>query len=108
MFRLERKVETMENKENSTGGKPPQKKGVVNSFIIGVLGGVSAIYLFNPGAGWIELINDNIPIIGNLDEAAAAALLISCLAYFGLDLGNFFGKAKQSESTEKTEDVIDV
>ena len=98
----------MENKENSTENNPPQKKGIANSFIIGVLGLVSAIYLFNPGAGWIELINDNIPIIGNLDEAAAAALLISCLAYFGMDLGNFFGKAKKTESTEKTDDVIDV
>ncbi len=98
----------MENKENPTEKEPPQKKGIANSFIIGVLGAVSAIYLFNPGAGWIELINDNIPIIGNLDEAAAAALLISCLAYFGFDLGNFFGKAKETESTEKSDDVIDV
>lgn len=101
----------MENKENQTEQIPPQKKKPMNSLIIGGLGVVSAIYLFNPGAGWIELINDNIPIIGNLDEAAAAALLISCLAYFGFDVANFFGKAGKNEkagSTEKSDDVIDV
>jgi uncharacterized membrane protein YkvA (DUF1232 family) len=34
------------------------------------------LYLINPGAGVIELIPDNIPGIGNLDEAGATALLI--------------------------------
>ncbi len=99
----------MENKENQTEKNPPQKKGFVNSFIVGVLGAVSAVYLFNPGAGFIELIPDNIPIIGNLDEAAAAALLISCLAYFGCDLGSLFGKAgKNPASKSAGDDVIDV
>ena len=36
-------------------------------------GVVAALYLANIGAGVIELIPDNIPIIGNLDEAAATA-----------------------------------
>ncbi|MGF1678209.1 MAG: hypothetical protein ACFCUX_03330 [Candidatus Methylacidiphilales bacterium] len=36
----------------------------------------SVMYLLNPGAGWIEFIPDNIPVIGNLDEAAFTAMLI--------------------------------
>ena len=50
------------------------------------------MYLFNIGAGFIELIPDNIPLMGNLDEAGAAALLIMCLSYFGIDLTNIFKK----------------
>ena len=37
------------------------------------------IYIANPGMGVIELIPDNIPFIGNLDEAGATALLIKCV-----------------------------
>ncbi len=33
------------------------------------------IYILNPGAGVIEFIPDNIPLIGNLDEGAAFMLL---------------------------------
>lgn len=99
----------MENKENQTEKNPPQKKSLVNSVIVGAIGAFSAVYLFNPGAGFIELIPDNIPIIGNLDEAAAAAMLISCLAYFGLDIGSLFGKAgKKPKSKSEGDDVIDV
>ena len=32
---------------------------------------VAVVYLLNPAAGILELIPDNIPIIGNLDEVAA-------------------------------------
>lgn len=71
-------------------------KNLLNSVIVGGLGLVSAIYLFNPGAGFLELIPDNIPVIGNLDEAAAVTILISCLAYFGVDLGSLFGRKTDS------------
>lgn len=33
------------------------------------------VYLLNPGAGFVELIPDNLPIFGNLDEGAAALLI---------------------------------
>lgn len=36
----------------------------------------SVVYLINPTAGVFEFIPDNIPLIGNLDEAGATALLI--------------------------------
>jgi hypothetical protein len=36
----------------------------------------SVIYLANPTGGFIEFIPDNMPIIGNLDEAGATMLLM--------------------------------
>ncbi|MDF1563954.1 MAG: DUF1232 domain-containing protein [Deltaproteobacteria bacterium] len=48
--------------------------------LILLLGGLlGAVYLLNPGAGVIELIPDALPVVGNLDEAAAIGLLISCV-----------------------------
>jgi uncharacterized membrane protein YkvA (DUF1232 family) len=43
---------------------------------------VGVIYLLNPSAGFIELIPDNLPVVGNLDEAGATALLLWGLAQF--------------------------
>jgi uncharacterized membrane protein YkvA (DUF1232 family) len=62
---------------------------IIKHLIVISFGLVSAVYLFNPGAGIIDIIPDNIPVVGNLDEAAATLLLINCLAYFGLDLNHF-------------------
>jgi hypothetical protein len=59
---------------------------------VAAVGFVSVIYLINPGAGFIEFIPDNAPLVGNLDEAAATALLLACLSYFGLDLTKAFGR----------------
>ena len=61
-------------------------------FLLGLL---SFIYLLNPTAGFFELIPDNIPLIGNLDEAAAMTLLLMCLRYFGHDLPNIFNRNRQ-------------
>lgn len=91
-------------KEETIQGEMKEKRNLISSIIVAGLGAFSAFYLFNPGAGVVELIPDNIPFIGNLDEAAAAGLLISCLAYFGVDLGGFFGRKEK-----KAEDgIIDV
>jgi len=59
-----------------------------------LLGVVSLIYILNPTAGFFELIPDNIPIIGNLDEAAAVTILLMCLRYFGYELPDFFNPKK--------------
>lgn len=40
---------------------------------------LSALYLINPTAGIIELIPDNLPLLGNLDEAGATILLLKSL-----------------------------
>ena len=45
---------------------------------------ISGIYLLNFTMGIFEL-PDNLPIVGNLDEALAAALFLSALKYFGID-----------------------
>lgn len=60
-----------------------------------ILGLFSLVYLLNPTAGIFELIPDNFPLIGNLDEAAAATLLLMCLRYFGYDLPEIFKPDKK-------------
>ena len=40
---------------------------------------MAGVYLLNPTAGVLELLPDNLPVLGNLDEGAAAALLIFCV-----------------------------
>ena len=63
---------------------------------------VSTFWLLNFTMGIVE-IPDALPIVGNLDEAAAAAMLFSCLRYLGIDILPF-GRKKQIETRE----VIDV
>ncbi|MFM2032876.1 MAG: hypothetical protein RLZZ297_1641 [Chloroflexota bacterium] len=53
--------------------KPPSR---VPTFVLFISAVFSVIYLVNPTAGIIEFIPDNIPFIGNLDEAGATALLM--------------------------------
>ncbi len=66
----------------------------MKKFGIFLLGLFCLIYLLNPGAGIFELIPDNLPLIGNLDEAAAVATLLMCLNYFGIALPDFFSRDK--------------
>lgn len=61
----------------------------MKSFAYAVLGAASALYLSNLGAGVIELAPDNLPLVGNLDEAVATLLLLRSLGHFG------FGPLKQ-------------
>ena len=58
-----------------------------------ILGILSLFYILNPGAGIFELIPDNIPFLGNLDEATAVIILLACLRYLGIDLGNIFKRS---------------
>lgn len=52
----------------------------------------TTLYLINPTFGVFELIPDNLPIIGNLDEVAATGFLLSALKYLGFDFTNFFSR----------------
>ena len=65
--------------------------------IVAFIGVLSLIYIINPGAGIIEFIPDNIPFFGNLDEATAVVILLSCLRYFGIDLANLFKRKPRIE-----------
>ena len=63
---------------------------MIKNILVALTGIISLLYLINPGMGVFELIPDNLPVIGNLDEAGAAVLLIAALKYFGVDLTRFF------------------
>jgi hypothetical protein len=63
----------------------------MKKFVVGGIGILAGLYLLNPGFGLFEFIPDNIPLAGNLDEGTAAFLILSALAYFGLDLRDVFG-----------------
>jgi len=53
---------------------PPSVRGIPR-WIVFFGGVVGFIYMLNPTAGLIELIPDNIPIVGNLDEGVAMLLI---------------------------------
>ena len=74
----------------------------MKNIIIILLGIISLLYLLNPTAGIFELIPDNLPFVGNLDEAGAAALLIMCLRYFGLDLTKIFKKSTKNKDNNNS------
>ena len=71
----------------------------MKKIVVFCLGLLSALYILNPTAGLFEIIPDNLPVIGNLDEAAAVALLLMCLKYFGIDLPNIFRRGETDEKT---------
>lgn len=56
--------------------------------IVRMIGALLAIvagglYILNPGMGVLELLPDNAPLVGNLDEAGATALLLWGLHQLG-------------------------
>jgi hypothetical protein len=62
--------------EKSTGPltTPPSRRGIP-SWLTYLAALIGIIYILNPTAGLIELIPDNIPLVGNLDEGAAFLLM---------------------------------
>jgi hypothetical protein len=77
-----------------TATEVPMKKILV--FAVGLL---ATLYILNPTAGVFEILPDNLPIVGNLDEAAAVVLLLMCLKYFGIDLPNLFRRGSVDDKT---------
>ena len=75
----------------------------LKSLLVFFVGLLATFYLVNPGAGVFELIPDNLPLVGNLDEAGATALLLACLRYFGVDPISLFSRRRKQEGP-----VIDV
>ncbi|MBI4974059.1 DUF1232 domain-containing protein [Candidatus Roizmanbacteria bacterium] len=63
----------------------------MKKIVVAIIGILSFLYLLNPGLGIFEIIPDNFPLIGNLDESVATFFVFSSLAYFGLDLRDVFG-----------------
>ncbi len=58
---------------------------------------IALVYLLNPTLGVLELIPDNLPLIGNLDEAGATLILLNTLRYYGLDLNRLYGRARDDK-----------
>ena len=65
---------------------------------------ISLIYLLNPTFGMFELIPDNIPIIGNLDEAAATSIVLYTLRHFGFDLMAFVDRGRRNRDRHDRND----
>jgi uncharacterized membrane protein YkvA (DUF1232 family) len=65
-----------------------------------IMGLISLIYVFNPTAGIIELIPDNLPLAGNLDEVAATAIIIAALRILNFDLTKPLSPPKKEEVNE--------
>ena len=63
-----------EKNERGVFTTPLSARGVPR-FAVYLLALLGAVYMLNPGSGIIELIPDNIPFIGNLDEGGAMLAL---------------------------------
>jgi hypothetical protein len=50
---------------------------------------LGSVYLINPTAGIFELLPDNLPGVGNLDEAAVLFIMYSAMLYLGIRLPEF-------------------
>ena len=57
-------------------------------FLVFMAGILSFLFMLNLTGGIVE-IPDNLPIFGNLDEAMATTLFLTCLGYFGISGGKF-------------------
>ncbi len=68
----------------------------MKTFFVALVGLLSALYLANPTLGVFELLPDNIPLVGNVDEATASMLLLGALRYFGYDLTDLFKRRNGS------------
>lgn len=86
-------------KEQKPQPEDERKRNLLTSLMVSGVGAFSLLVLLFP-----SVLPDIIPIIGALDEAVATGLLISCLAYFGVDIGNVFGRSKRKGEDS---DVID-
>ena len=72
----------------------------MKGFFVALIALFCGFYLLNPTWGLLELIPDNFPIVGNLDEATAAAVLIACLRYFGFDVTRFWHRKLDRPDSE--------
>ncbi|TXI78351.1 MAG: DUF1232 domain-containing protein [Flavobacteriales bacterium] len=64
----------------------------MKKWLIAFAGMLAFIYLVNPTLGVFEFLPDNLPLVGNIDEATATMVLLGALRYFGWDLTNLFSK----------------
>ena len=63
--------------------QPPQHP-LWSRILAGLILVLSIIYIGNPTGGVVELLLDNLPVVGNLDEGMAAYLILMTLRYLGV------------------------
>ena len=105
------------------GEPPPPERSGMSKIVVGTLAVLSGIYLLNPTFGVFEIIPDNLPVFGNLDEATAALFIFYALRYFGIDVLGFVKSPEDIKNAvqgfrdrnegnangrDKDKDVIDV
>ena len=66
----------------------------MKKLLIAFVGLLAFLYLMNPTLGLFEFLPDNLPLVGNVDEATATMVLLGVLRYFGWDLTNLFSERK--------------
>jgi hypothetical protein len=74
---------------------------ILKEMVILALAAIAVIYLINPTFGLLELIPDNAPLVGNLDEAGATLILLNTLRHYGLDLTRLFARPSEDEIRER-------
>ena len=77
-------------------------KSPAKNFVIGGLAVLSALYLINPTFGIFEILPDNLPFVGNLDEFTMGMILLNSLEYFDIDLLSFFSGNKNKTPEQQT------
>ena len=80
--------------------KDENKNSLKRSFAA-LVGTAALVYLGNPTAGFLEFIPDNLPVVGNLDEAIASVLLVSAIKTLkGWDLSDLLGGRSKKNQFE--------
>ena len=75
-----------EEKDQKSKNPPEKKKNPIISAAVVAIGLASAVWIFIPEP------TDFIPLAGWIDEAAALAIVVSCFAYFGVDIKTILSK----------------
>lgn len=75
---------------------------IKNATVLGAAA-IAGLYLINPTAGVLELLPDVLPIVGNLDEAAAVTILIAAARYYGIDFSNLFKRDEPAALPDDTQ-----
>jgi hypothetical protein len=73
----------------------------INHLIVAALAAFSGLFLLNPTLGILE-IPDNLPVVGHIDEALAALILLNCLAYFGFDVTRLVRRAEDARKRRRS------
>jgi hypothetical protein len=84
-------------RKNQSGDTHP---GLLKDAAMLFAGLVAVVYLLNPDAGLIELIPDNLPVIGNLDELAASILLFRVWRHFRRHRSRWFPRGRGKRGGE--------